>query len=142
MQQPRGISKEIVFKLANGNLSVSYGRDSIDGKFEGGGRIPRMIPARNIYDIAYTANNFGATLTLKSVDKQSQIAEQETTSERYDMLELRLTRTFQLNSKSELNVSLFGKNLLDEIARNHTSFVKDEVPLPGRNIGIRINMNF
>ena len=131
-----------VFKLANGNLSVSYGRDSIDGKFEGGGRIPRMIPARNIYDIAYAANNFGAALTLKSVDKQSQIAEQETTSERYDMLELRLTRTFQLNSKSELDVSLFGKNLLDEIARNHTSFVKDEVPLPGRNIGIRINMNF
>ena len=131
-----------VFKLANGNLSVSYGRDSIDGKFEGGGRIPRMIPARNIYDVAYAANNFGAALTLKSVDKQSQIAEQETTSERYDMLELRLTRTFQLNSKSELDVSLFGKNLLDEIARNHTSFVKDEVPLPGRNIGIRINMNF
>ena len=101
-----------------------------------------MIPARNIYDIAYAANNLGAALTLKSVDKQSQIAEQETTSERYDMLDLRLTRTFQLNSKSELNVSLFGKNLLDEIARNHTSFVKDEVPLPGRNIGIRINMNF
>ena len=131
-----------VFKLANGNLSVSYGRDSIDGKFEGGGRIPRMIPTRNIYDIAYTTNNFRAALTLKSVDKQSQIAEQETTSERYDKLDLRLTRTFQLNSTSELNVSLFGKNLLDEIARNHTSFVKDEVPLPGRNIGIRINMNF
>ena len=131
-----------VFELANGDLSVSYGRDSVDGKFDRGGRIPRMIPTRNIYDIAYTTNNFRAALTLKSVDKQSQIAEQETTSERYDMLDLRLTRTFQLNSTSELNVSLFGKNLLDEIARNHTSFVKDEVPLPGRNIGIRINMNF
>ncbi len=131
-----------VIALENGDLSVSFGRDSIYGKFDAGGRIPRMVPTRNTYGIAYTRNDFKAALTLKSVGKQTHIAKQETTSERYDMLDLRLSQTFQLNSKSELNVSLFGKNLLDEIARNHTSFVKDEVPLPGRNIGIRINMNF
>ena len=31
---------------------------------------------------------------------------------------------------------------INEIARNHSSFVKDEVPLPGRNYGIRFNYNF
>jgi len=39
-------------------------------------------------------------------------------------------------------VTLFAKNLLDEVARNHSSFVKDQVPLPGRNIGLRFNMKF
>jgi iron complex outermembrane receptor protein len=32
--------------------------------------------------------------------------------------------------------------MLDEIARNHSSFVKNEVPLPGRNYGLRFNLNF
>jgi len=39
-------------------------------------------------------------------------------------------------------VTLFAKNLLDEVARNHSSFVKEQVPLPGRNIGIRFNFKF
>ena len=39
-----------------------------------------------------------------------------------------------------LNVSIFGKNLLNEVARNHTSFVKNEVPLPGRNYGLKFNV--
>jgi iron complex outermembrane receptor protein len=35
---------------------------------------------------------------------------------------------------SDLKVTLFGRNLLDEKARNHASFVKDQVPLPGKNV--------
>ena len=42
----------------------------------------------------------------------------------------------------ELKVSLFANNLLDEVARNHSSFVKDEVPLPGRNYGLKFNLTF
>jgi iron complex outermembrane receptor protein len=37
---------------------------------------------------------------------------------------------------------VFGKNLLDEAARNHSSFVKDEVPLAGRNLGVRASYSF
>ena len=31
---------------------------------------------------------------------------------------------------------------MDEKARNHTSYVKNEVPLAGRNFGIKLNFNF
>ena len=65
------------------------------------------------------------------------------------MLDLRLTKTFDLqywspskNVKSKLKVTLFGRNLLDEAARNHSSFVKNEVPLPGKNYGIKFNLAF
>ena len=34
------------------------------------------------------------------------------------------------------------RNLLDEKARNHASFVKDQVPLPGKNVGIKFNFDF
>ena len=47
-----------------------------------------------------------------------------------------------LGGKSELKVSLFGRNLLDEKARNHSSFVKDQVPLPGKNVGIKFNLTY
>ena len=40
------------------------------------------------------------------------------------------------------SLSLFANNLLDEVARNHTSFVKNEIPLAGRNYGIRFNYQF
>ena len=51
-----------------------------------------------------------------------------------------LSETFSLSSSNSLNLTLFAKNLLDEVARNHTSFVKDQVPLPGRNFGLKINL--
>ena len=58
------------------------------------------------------------------------------------MLDLRVTKTFNLGDNSELKVSLFGNNLLDEVARNHSSFVKNEVPLPGKNVGVKFNLTF
>ena len=46
------------------------------------------------------------------------------------------------NGESEMFLTVFAKNLLDEVARNHSSFVKDQAPLPGRNTGIRFNFIF
>jgi iron complex outermembrane receptor protein len=78
---------------------------------------------------------------MKDVDKQNDIGEGETATEAYQMLDTRLTKTYDL-SGSKLKVSLFGRNLLDEVARNHASFVKNEVPLPGRNYGIKFNLTY
>ena len=39
-----------------------------------------------------------------------------------------------------LSFLLFANNLLDEIARNHSSTVKNEVPLPGKNLGIGVRV--
>ena len=58
------------------------------------------------------------------------------------MLDARLTKTFDLDGESKLKVSLYGRNLLDEKARNHASFVKDQVPLPGKNVGLKFNLTF
>ena len=58
------------------------------------------------------------------------------------MLNTRLTKTYNLNGAGELKVSIFGSNLLDEVARNHSSFVKNQVPLPGRNYGAKFSYKF
>jgi iron complex outermembrane receptor protein len=57
-------------------------------------------------------------------------------------LNLNLSKTIETSPGHELVLSVFGKNLLDEVARNHSSFVKDEVPLAGRNLGARVSYSF
>ena len=112
------------------------------GEFKTGNKIPRMVPSRNIYSISYFENDLEITLDLKDVDKQDDVGVNETSTNGYKMLDFKLSKKVTFNAETELNISLFATNLLDEIARNHTSFVKDEVPLPGKNFGINFNLIF
>ena len=59
----------------------------------------------------------------------------------FDMLDLSIGKTLAMEGVEELKVTLFANNLLDEKARNHSSTVKNEVPLPGRNIGISFKVS-
>jgi len=131
-----------VIDLEKGSLTLSFARDSISGEFKDGNNIPRMIPARNMYSISYSENDLELKLNLKDVQEQDNISEGETKTEGYEMLDLRINKTYSLNSESDLSISLFANNVLDEVARNHSSFVKDEVPLPGRNFGVKFNLRF
>ena len=131
-----------ILSLGSGELTLSFGRDVVNAKFSDGNYVPRINPSRNIYSLAYTQDDLVFRLSMKDVDKQNDFGEGETATDGYQMLDTRLTKSFDMSGKSKLRVSLFGKNLLDEAARNHASFVKNEVPLPGRNYGIKFNLTY
>ncbi|NCX34650.1 MAG: TonB-dependent receptor [Proteobacteria bacterium] len=130
------------FDLGAGEMTISFGRDVVNAQFTDGHNVPRINPARNVYSLSYAQNDLVFKLHLKDVEKQNDIGEGETATAGYQMLDTRLTKTFDLSGKSKLKVTLFGRNLLDEAARNHSSFVKNEVPLPGKNYGIKFNLAF
>jgi len=130
------------FDFAAGELHLSFGRDVVNAEFSDGHFVPRINPARNIYSLSYKQNDIVFKLNFKDVDKKRDVGEGETVTKGYRMLDTRITKTFNLRNNNELKVSLFGKNLLDEVARNHSSFVKNEVPLPGKNIGVKFNLTF
>ena len=130
------------FDLGSGELTMSFGRDEVSGEFQVGGNIPRLNPARNIYKFKYSQDDMTFGLMLKDVVKQSDIGLAETATAAYQMLNAKLTRNFDLGNQGALTVSLFGNNLLDEVARNHASYVKTQAPLPGRNYGVRFNLTF
>ena len=130
------------FNVASGEMTLSFGRDVVNAKFADGHNVPRINPARNVYSLSYNQDDIVFKLQLKDVEKQNDVGEGETATAGYQMLDTRLTKTFDLSGKSKLKVSLFGRNLLDEVARNHASFVKNEVPLPGRNYGIKFNLTY
>jgi iron complex outermembrane receptor protein len=128
--------------LGSGELTLSFGRDEISGEFSGGGNIPRLNPARNIFKLKYSQDNTIFGLMFKDVEKQNDIGLAETNTDGYQMLNAKLSRRFDLGGQGDLTVSLFGNNLLDEVARNHSSYVKTQVPLPGKNYGMRFNLTF
>ena len=129
-----------VFELGDGDLTLSFGRDSVSGEFRDDSNIPRMTPDRNIYAISYAKNSLELKLDLKDVGSQRDIGTNETVTCGFNMLNFNAVKTFTFGKKQTATVSFFAKNLLDEVARNHSSFVKDEVPLPGRNIGIKLQV--
>ena len=128
--------------LASGDLTYSFGRDQVNAEFADGHNVPRINPARNVYSLSYKQNDTVFKINLKSVERQNDFGEGETATDSYRMLDTRVTKTFSVNDKSSMKVTLFANNLLDDVARNHSSFVKGPVPLPGRNIGVKFNLTF
>jgi iron complex outermembrane receptor protein len=149
--------------LENGSLEVSLGRDYVDAQFDQGGYIPRSVPTRNILNFNYKGNNgLDWALSVKDVQKQSKVAAEEeeeghhnegedehdhdehgeSATDGYVWVNFSLSQEIKTSENEAITVSFFAKNLLNEIARNHSSFVKDEVPLPGRNMGFKVNYNF
>ena len=131
-----------VFQLGGGDLTLSYGLDSVSADFSDNSNVPRINPDRSIYQAAYAKGSFDMRVIFKDVESQTDLASYEEFTKGYSMLDVRASNTFILSDDLALNVSLFGSNLLNEIARNHSSFVKNEVPLPGRSYGLKFYAAF
>ena len=125
------------FDFLNGNLGVTIGRDSVNGTFKDGSNIPRIVPARDIYTLSYTEDNLSVDLDLTEVNAQPDFgSDGDSFTAGFELLDLSISRSFPVEGVEDFKVVLFSNNLLDEIARNHSSTVKNEVPLPGKNLGI------
>ena len=126
-----------VIALLGGDLTLSYGLDSVSADFADNTNVPRINPDRRIYTAAYSRGTLDARVTLKEVEAQYDTGINELMTDGYTMLNMKVTNVFSLTDDVDLTVSIFGRNLMDEIARNHSSFVKEEVPLPGRSSGLK-----
>jgi iron complex outermembrane receptor protein len=131
-----------VYQIGNGTLDFSVGRDVVEGKLDAGGFIPRMAPSRNFMSASYSENDYTFSVLLKDVADHLDVAEEgETMTEGYKMLNLKLVKDISVYG-ADLRVAAFANNALDQVARNSTSFAKDAVPLPGRNIGLNLRFSY
>jgi len=73
--------------------------------------------------------------------KQDNIAEFETVTDAYTMYSAKVAYRINLENMS-INAFLKGENLGDEFAQVHSSFIKDEAPLPGRAIRFGLSAEF
>jgi iron complex outermembrane receptor protein len=130
------------FTLARGELALSFAQDSVSAEFSDGSYVPRITPKRNLFKASYTEDDLKLALSFKDANKQNDIADNETVTDGFQILNINLSKTIELGGRHRLTLAVFGKNLLDEVARNHSSFVKNEVPMAGRNLGLRATYSF
>lgn len=131
------------FILPSGVLDLRLQRDAVSAEFSGGGNVPRVVPGRNVMALDYLSNKgLAASLEVVDVENQNDVSLGETSTKGFTLINASLSRSFVLDGDSVLTVTAYGRNLNDEVARNHSSFVKDAIPLPGRNIGIKANLSF
>ena len=131
------------YQLDNGVLTATIGLDAVEAKFKDSQMfVPRIMPKRRFMNLDYVSGDYSAGISYKEVQPQDNLAEGETGTDGYRMLDLDASKTFDLGDGVTFRSSIFVKNLLDETARNHTSFVKNEVPLAGRNVGFKFRVTF
>ncbi len=131
-----GVELELVWRPADYFAWTLWG-DSIHGELKSGEYLPRTPPKRLgvEWNLKHEAWDFrlGGTHHFE----QDHIAAYETATDSYSLLEAEITYTREFND-TELTLFLQGDNLTDEEARVHSSFLKDQAPLPGR--GLRLGM--
>ncbi len=130
------------FNIAGGELEVRLHRDQVKADFSAGGNVPRITPSRNVFAMDYSRGMTRAMVEVQDVGSQNTISSFETPTADYRLVNGRLSHSIDIGDGAMLTISAFGRNLTNEIARSHTSFVKDEVPLAGRNIGIKASLSF
>ena len=104
--------------------------------------MPRIVSAGNLFSARFTLDDFSAKLLVKDVERQNNVGLGESSTEGFTLVNAAATWSYSFTDSTRLVLTAFARNLSDERARNHTSFVKDQVPLPGRNLGVRIRLNF
>ena len=75
------------------------------------------------------------------MDEQTEVAQNETPTDSYTMVDASIGYRFFWENRV-IDLLLRGTNLTDELARNHVSFLKDSVPMPGRDISLLARLSF
>jgi iron complex outermembrane receptor protein len=137
-----GAEIQVSYNVTN-NLTLMAQGDYIRAKVKQSdtGNLPRIPPVKTIFSADYKTDNFSVLGQITHMFAQSDIAEFESETDAYTLVDMNASYyTSVLNTPTEIFVR--GRNLLDEEARVHTSFLKDLAPLQGRSVEIGIRMNF
>lgn len=156
-RQPGGGYREVEYRQADALLTGFEGElrhafsattaltlfgDRVRGRLKEGGNLPRL-PADRLgvrLEQQLTAGLSGE-LSLVRVQRQDRLAEFEAQTPGYNLLAAGLAWQ-GASSEGDWLVYLKADNLLDVEARQHSSPIKDEVVLPGRNLTLGTRFTF
>ena len=126
-----------VAPLWRGVWGIEGQYDFVHAQFSNGEYVPRIPPHRAGAGIYYRDVNWLAKVSMLHAFRQDQIGLAETVTSGYTLLNAELSYTQKLAGNTyvpQFTVGLKGDNLLNEDVRNHVSFKKDEVLLPGASV--------
>jgi iron complex outermembrane receptor protein len=115
--------------------------DYTRAKLDSGGNVPRIPPMRVGSSLHYEYGNWHAEVEAIRNSKQDKIAIFETDSKGYTMLSASANYYLDLDN-IDMTIYLKGENLSNQEGRVHSSYLKDEAPLPARSFSIGVRARF
>ncbi len=103
--------------------------------------LPRIPPFHLASTLILERGAFGARLEGIYAAPQSQLAMNEMRTNSYFLVNLSLTYRIK-QGPTTIDLYVKGMNLTNEDAREHTSVLKDRVPLPGRGLVAGLKLTF
>lgn len=122
-----------LFNFGSVSLQPRVFGDVVRGRLESGGNLPRINPARYGAGLVARYGQFTSDVSYTRVMRQDRVATLESQTQGFDLLGVDVNYDLQ-TPVGVLSLFVKGRNLLDDDARSHTSFVKDAVPQAGRNV--------
>ena len=136
-----------VAKVLSGVWGVEGQFDVVRATFTDGSNVPRIPPMRLGGGAFYRDSNWLARVSLIHAFAQNDIAANETPTADYNLLKAELSYTqkianAQAGTPREVTLGVSGNNLLNENIRNHVSYTKNEVLMPGASVRLFANVKF
>jgi iron complex outermembrane recepter protein len=115
------------------DLYLRLQADYVHAEDSSGEPLPRITPFRYGISLNYESEHWLASIEGWRVDAQNSVAEFETPTPGYTFLNASIGYKFQW-ARTYNYLYVRGTNLLDAEARDHLSFLKEVMPLPGRGV--------
>ncbi|MBX3510433.1 MAG: TonB-dependent receptor [Hyphomonadaceae bacterium] len=112
----------------------------VRASFDAGGHPPRIPPATLTLGLEAQNDHWTGRVETIDVADQTRLAPFETRTDGYTLVNAGVS--YRPFGDSRLTLRLDGRNLTDELARAHTSFLKDDQALPGRNLRFTVATQF
>lgn len=135
-----GMEFEARYKLNNAqSLNVFF--DAVRAKLDGGDYLPRIPPYKTGVGYQYNGLSWSADIGVTHYARQDKVAVNESTTKGYTLVDANINYDFNL-AKVDMTAFLRATNLTNELGFVHSSFIKEDAPLPGRALTIGIRAMF
>lgn len=135
-----GFEAQVAWQV-NDAFKATVFSDYVRARLKDGGDLPRTPPLRIGAEFSYDFQNLNTNLDLIRYQEQDEIAEFETETDGYTMVNA--TVSYQLPiTNQDIMLYLQGTNLMNTEARVHSSFLKDIAPRPGRSFAVGLRGYF
>lgn len=128
-----------VWRHGDGVLSLEGSYDYVHGRTDAGP--PARIPPYSVTGrVVWIAPRLEGQVEVRHVAEQDRLSAFELPTDAYTLLSARVS--YRPLADQDFKVFLDGRNLTNEPAREHASFLKDIAPLPGRTVRAGVTYSF
>lgn len=128
-----------VARLGGYTINADMLADYVRADITNGGPVPRIPPLRLLGGVEAQGDKLSGRIEVEHSFKQDRVTVFETSTDAFTLVNASIAfAPFGRDSRTTILVS--ANNLFDEIARRHSSFLKDFAPLAGRDVRVTLRV--